>query len=407
MTPPHGDPPRDGDADRWLPDPSWPVPPRGWQLWAAAGAASGPVGLTSADRGGPAGATEGQSLEGLESHRSHRSHVHTEASMHHTDDVLSEMPRLSALEDASFTLPTRPTALVGEAWFEQERVDLLADRRARLTAPEETVRGFVVLAALLLVSCLAGGVTGGLIVLGVSTLLAASAALVQGHLSLTRVGGQRGAGVLLGAAVVALITGSVAAHDRPSGVSDIAALVPVSSHGTAGPLDVSQNQTAYAATPPSSAAVRPAPAVTSLTSPVTSPSAGAGAEGTDESVASLTGEATPAPTAATRATPATPATPPAPGTSGRAATPATPAVPAEPGADVSATVSGLRQVRAALTLSPDALSPRPAPVAPKPKAPKASRIGTAVSTSASARPAKPGAPAKTPTSAKASVLARR
>lgn len=405
MTPTHGEPPsprpdaprvesrRDGDADRWLPDPSWPVPPRGWQLWAAAGAGPGSVRESRAEAREPGGVTEPERpREALESQKSHPSHVHSGAPMQHTDDVLSELPRFIALEDASFTLPARPTALLDEAWLEHGRVDLLADRRTHRTAPEGTVRGFAVLAALLLISCLVGGVTGGLIVLGVSTLLAASAALVRGHLSLTRVGGQRGAGLLLGAAVVALITGSVTAHDRPSDtLGVVAALVPVSSDSTADPAGTpegSQTQTSYAVIPPSSASALPAPAATpsSVARPAT--------DGTDESGASLAGE------------PATPATPAEPNP-GSAATPATPATPAEqatpghPGAGVSVLLSGLTQVGGALTLSPDALSPWPAAV--QPKNPKASRIGTAVS-APSPRPAptsKGGKAAPKPKGAKA------
>lgn len=379
-----------GDSDRWLPDPSWPVPPRGWQLWAAAGAGLSPAGER-------------------ESAKSRRSRVHSEVSMQHTDDVLSEMPRLTALEDASFTLPTRPAALVEDAWYAQERVDLLADRRARRRAPEGTARGFGILAALLVVSFLVGGVTGALIVIGVSTLLAASAALVRGHLSLTRVGGQRGAGLLLGAAVMALITGSVAAHDRPAATQGvIAALVPVSSDRTAGvptPV-VSETRTAYAAIPPS--ASRPAPAATPATAP--RPASGAGADGTDESVASIAAEAATSGTAATPASPATravPATPAQPGTQGSAATPATPAKPAKPAkpaSGASAAVSGLTKVGVALTLSPDALSPKPAPVAPKPKRPTG--IGTPVSAPPSAKPGSASQGAKAPKAAKASTSSK-
>lgn len=146
--------------------------------------------------------------------------------MDHTDDVTSEMPRLADLEEASFTLPTRPSALV-----DLERVDLLADRPAR-RVPEGALAGFAVLGALVLFACLVGGLTGGLIVIGVSTLLAASAALVRGHLSLSQVGGQRGAGLLLGAAVTALIVGSVATHDRRPGVEVLpSAPVPVTRAG--------------------------------------------------------------------------------------------------------------------------------------------------------------------------------
>jgi hypothetical protein len=227
MTPTHGEPVRhasrrvsDGDHERWLPDPSWPVPPRGWQLWAAAGSAARP-GRPARDR--PVEIEDG-------------SNSHSGPPIDETVDVMSEMPPLAVLEDASFTLPTRPSARV-----DHERVDLLADRPAR-RAPEGTVAGFTVLAALVLFSCFVGGLTGGLIVIGVSTLLSASAALVQGHLSLSRVGGQRGAGVLLGAAVTALILGSVATHDRRPGVEVLpGAPVPVSSD--------TDRSVAYAAAP--------------------------------------------------------------------------------------------------------------------------------------------------------------
>ena len=116
MTPTHGDPLRhgsrplsDGDHERWLPDPSWPVPPRGWQLWAAAGSTARP---------GRAGTVDSGPIDD-------ESNSHTRPRIDDTVDVKSEMPYLAVLEDASFTLPTRPSALV-----DHERVDLLADRPA-------------------------------------------------------------------------------------------------------------------------------------------------------------------------------------------------------------------------------------------------------------------------------------
>src|SRR6476661_7111082 len=241
MTPTHGDPLRhgsrplsEGDHERWLPDPSWPVPPRGWQLWAAAGSTARP---------GRAGNIDSRPIDD-------ESNSHPRPRIDDTVDVKSEMPYLAVLEDASFTLPTRPSALVDHG-----RVDLLADRPAR-RVPEGAVAGFAVLGALVLFSCLVGGLTGGLIVMGVSTLLAASAALVRGHLSLSRVGGQRGAGLLLGAAVVALMAGSVAAHDRPAGVRGVStALVPVSAVSTESSAD-----TESTATPSPSATARPSSA---------------------------------------------------------------------------------------------------------------------------------------------------
>ena len=206
-----GDPDHDGDAERWLPDPSWPVPPRGWQLWAAAGSAS---------------RSRRARDNGLE--------VHPRPPMPHTDDVLSEMHRYAPIEEASFTLPTRPSVLVDHASGQPARVDLLADRRAPRRAPhrapEGAIRGFAALTLLLVISGLAGGVTGVLVVIGVSTLLAASAALVSGHISLSQVGGQRGAGLFLGVAVVALMAASVMPRDRPARQSEVAtALVQVSS----------------------------------------------------------------------------------------------------------------------------------------------------------------------------------
>jgi len=296
MTPTHGDPLRhglrplsDGDHERWLPDPSWPVPPRGWQLWAAAGGAARP--------GRAAGVDSGPVDDEPSSHTSPR--------IDDTVDVKSEMPCLAVLEDASFTLPTRPSALV-----EHERVDLLADRPAR-RVPEGAVAGFAVLGALVLFSCLVGGLTGGLIVIGVSTLLAASAALVRGHLSLSRVGGQRGAGLLLGAAVAALILGSVATHDRRPGVEVLpGAPVPVSSD------HVTDIHTAYAAVPRT-------PSATSVASTAPTP-----------------------PEPAESDVPVMPVVP---------VSDVTPA--ATPPADASALASGSTTGGEALTLKPDALSP--------------------------------------------------
>jgi hypothetical protein len=207
------------------------------------------------------------------------------------------------------------------------RVDLLADRPAR-RIPEGDLAGFAVLGALVLFSCLVGGLTGGLIVMGVSTLLAASAALVRGHLLLSQVGGQRGAGLLLGAAVTALIVGSVATHDRRPGTEVLpSAPVPVGSER------VTDTGTAYAAVPPSHAAasVTPPAAATTARRPVRTPDA--------------------ASSAAARPTPA-------------ASAPDEPVVPvvdttpeAAPRAGTTVAASGSTAGGQALTLSPDALSP--------------------------------------------------
>ncbi|MBW8732161.1 MAG: hypothetical protein JF622_14595 [Terrabacter sp.] len=237
----------------------------------------------------------------------------------------SEMPYLAVLEDASFTLPVRPSALV-----DHERVDLLADRPER-RVPEGAVAGFAVLGALILFSCLVGGLTGGLIVIGVSTLLAASAALVRGHLLLSRVGGQRGAGLLLGAAVAALILGSVATHDRRPGVEVLpSAPVPVSSDR------VTDTHTAYAAVPP-------APSATSVASTTPTPRAIRSTE---------------AAAAAARPTPVAPTVPAVPSESDEPVVPVADVTPAAtPRADASALASGSTTGGEALTLKPDALSP--------------------------------------------------
>ena len=219
--------PVSGDAERWLPDPSWPVPPRGWQLWAAAG---------------PAARSQGAPSDGLD--------VRAQPEMPHTDGVLSEIDRFAAFEDASFTLPTRPSLLVDRPAGQPVRVDLLAEsrsvRRAPHRAPAGMVRGFAALAVLLVISFLVGGVTGALVVIGVSTLLAASAALVSGHISLSLVGGQRGAGLFLGVAVVALMAASVMPRDRPARQDEVATtLLPVSSNWVPDTLPT------HAAVPPS------------------------------------------------------------------------------------------------------------------------------------------------------------
>ncbi|KRC84340.1 hypothetical protein ASE25_21150 [Terrabacter sp. Root85] len=356
MTPTHGDPLRhgtrplsDGDHERWLPDPSWPVPPRGWQLWAAAGSTARP---------GRAGTVDSGPIDD-------ESNSHTRPRIDDTVDVKSEMPYLAVLEDASFTLPTRPSALV-----DHERVDLLADRPAR-RVPEGAVAGFAVLGALVLFSCLVGGLTGGLIVIGVSTLLAASAALVRGHLSLSRVGGQRGAGLLLGAAVTALILGSVATHDRRPGVEVLpSAPVPVSSDR------VTDTHAADAAVPRT-------PSATSVASTAPTPRA----IRSTESAAAAAGP-----------TPGLPTVPAEPAESAESAESDEPVVPvsdvtpaATPRADASALASGSSTGGEALTLKPDALSPSAvapadgksgksdkAPKSPKdPKMSKASKDTTA------------------------------
>ncbi|NUR82163.1 MAG: hypothetical protein HOQ21_17265, partial [Dermatophilaceae bacterium] len=149
--------------------------------------------------------------------------------------MTTELSASAVLDEPSFTLPARPGLLVPEP------VDLLADPEPR-RLPEGAVSGFAVIGALVAFSCLVGGLTAGLVVIGVSTLLAAIAALVTGRVSLSSVGGQRGAALLLGAAVAALIVPSVTAHQRRA-APEVVAGVPVSSPFTAG------TQTAYAAVP--------------------------------------------------------------------------------------------------------------------------------------------------------------
>ena len=214
------------DVDRWLPDPSWPVPPRGWQLWAAAGAPTRTLRAERSgdDRGGSASGGGGQGRD-------------VEPPIVHTVPVTSDMSAFDVLEEPSFTLPARPGLPAPEP------VDLLADPEPR-RLPEGTVSGFAVIGALVAFSCLVGGLIAGFVVIGVSTLLAAIAALVHGRVSLSSVGGQRGAALLLGAAVTALIVPSVTAQERTA-APESAAGVPVSS-----PFAVS-TQTAYAAIPPS------------------------------------------------------------------------------------------------------------------------------------------------------------
>ncbi|MBC9820670.1 hypothetical protein [Terrabacter sp. MAHUQ-38] len=302
ITPTHGDPLRHDpldlmdDPERWLPDPSWPVPPRGWQLWAAAGPAAR-TGLAT-------------SLASTRAADSDASLTPRGRVFDHTDGVTSDLSRSGVVEDASFTLPTRP---VLDRW---ETVDLLADLpRRRL--PEGSVPGFAILGGLVIFGSLVGGLTGGLVVIGVSTLLAASAALVIGRVTLTQVGGPRGAGLLLGAAVAALIVGTVATHERSSRLPSVpAAPMP------AGSPHVSQAQTSYAAVPPSGA-------------DASVPSARA----TSATVRASTTAATPAPQTAS-------STPSARGsaTAARASAPALEA--------------GSPRAGGGLTLSPEALSPK-------------------------------------------------
>jgi hypothetical protein len=309
MMPTHGDPLRhdpldfmDSDPERWLPDPSWPVPPRGWQLWAAAGPAA---------RSGVA--------RGVASTRTAESDASFTAAgtvVGHTDGVTSDQSRCAVLEDTSFTLPTRP------ALDRCETVDLLAEvPRRRL--PEGTIPGFAILGGLVVFSSLVGGLTGGLVVTGVSTLLAASAALVRGRVTLAQVGGPRGAGLLLGVAVTALIVGTVATHERSSRLPSVpAAPMP------AGSPRVSQAQTSYAAVPPS---------------------------GVDASV--------PSPTATATTARAATATAPETASSTASARPSA-AVSAAAGSPDAA--AGSPGAGGGLTLSPDVLSPKPTGVAAVP-----------------------------------------
>lgn len=146
--------------------------------------------------------------------------------MQQTSPVMPEMSGTAAPDDASSTLPTRPGVLL----LEPDLVDLLAHETTRRRLPEGTRSGFAVLGGLVLLSALVGGLTGGLVVIGVSTLLAVSAALVTGHLSLTQVGGQRGANLLLGVGAAALILGSVVSQQaRPAAELVSGTAVPTSS----------------------------------------------------------------------------------------------------------------------------------------------------------------------------------
>lgn len=307
ITPTHGDPLRhdpldlwDGDPERWLPDPSWPVPPRGWQLWAAAGPAA------------RAGVSRSASTRPAETDASF---THRGRNVDHTDAVTTDLSRCAVLEDTSFTLPTRP------ALDRCETVDLLADLpRRRL--PEGAVPGFATFLGLVIFSSLVGGLTGGLVVIGVSTLLAASAALVIGRVTLAQVGGPRGAGVLLGVAVTALIVGTVATHERSSRLPVVpAAPMPVSSP------HVNQTQASHATVPPA---------------------------GADAAVPS------PMPATARAATVATtPRT--ASSTASARQSAGAPAPASTPGVAAGSQAAG-----GGLTLSPDALSPKPGGVAAVP-----------------------------------------
>ncbi|MEW1952426.1 hypothetical protein [Terrabacter sp. NPDC080008] len=180
---------------------------------------------------------------------------------------MSEMSGPTAPDDASFTLPARPGVLLLD---HHERVDLLAGDPAPRRLPEGTASGFAVLAALVLFSCLVGGVTAGLVVIGVSSLLAVSAALVTGNLALVRVGGQRGANLLLGVGAAALILGSVISEqDRPTPEVAAGTPVPVSSLGATHSPSTYAARTAAPARP-----ARPSVAVTAPVVAVAPPDAG-------------------------------------------------------------------------------------------------------------------------------------
>lgn len=188
-----------GTGERLLPDPEWPVPPRGWHLWAAA--------LPESQGARPA-------VDGAQADEA----VHADVDLTGDDET---RPFVEA-DDAAFTLPSRP------ALAPRETVDLLARPRGR-RLPEGSGLGFTLMAALVVLGTLIGGPTGGLVVLGVSTLLAASAALILGRLTLHHVGGLRGGSLLLVVAVGALILGSVDAAARREDAVQRGVPVPVSS----------------------------------------------------------------------------------------------------------------------------------------------------------------------------------
>lgn len=174
-----------------------------------------------------------------------------------TARVMPEMSVPSDPDEASFTLPARPGVLLPE----RDRVDLLAHEATRRILPEGTRSGGAVLGGLVLLSALVGGVTGALVVIGVSTLLAASAALVTGHLSLAQAGGQRGANLLLGVGAGALILGSVVSQQtRPA-----TELVAGTSVAVSSPNAVTTPSPYAVSTPAPSAQSEPSVAVASPT----------------------------------------------------------------------------------------------------------------------------------------------
>jgi len=189
-----------GTGERLLPDPEWPVPPRGWHLWAAA--------LPESRGARPSSREEALAAD------VDRSDVDLTG-----DD--ETRPFVEA-DDAAFTLPSRP------ALAPRDTVDLLARPRGR-RLPEGSGLGFTLMAALVVLGTLIGGPTGGLVVLGVSTLLATSAAIILGRLTLNHVGGLRGGSLLLVVAVGALIVGSVDAAARREDAVQHGVPVPVSS----------------------------------------------------------------------------------------------------------------------------------------------------------------------------------
>ncbi|WP_374970936.1 hypothetical protein [Terrabacter sp. BE26] len=168
-----------------------------------------------------------------------------------------------APEEASFTLPARPGVLL----LVHDRIDLLAGDTVRRRIPEGTVSGFAIIGFLVLFSALVGGVTAGLVVVGVSTLLAASAALVTGQFSLEQVGGQRGASLLLGLGVAALILGSVGSPSRPAPALATDTPVPVSSRSA---FQAQSTYAATTATEPAEPAALPGSVLGSVPGPVRS-----------------------------------------------------------------------------------------------------------------------------------------
>ena len=150
----------------WLPNPSWPEPPAGWSFWVSGDAGTRPLA--------------------------------TPAPQDHRDSQLAGTGGYTASADSPAGATPSPAT----------------SAPARAMGPA-AVFGWGGVAITLLVGALGGGVSGAASSLGLYLLVVALVALARGRVRWARLGSRAAGGAALGAALVAMTVGAVAAPATP------------------------------------------------------------------------------------------------------------------------------------------------------------------------------------------------